>query len=43
MEKEKITIEQGVVGMNEQIEFEYYYGEEAEQFNFLTLPKFLLK
>ena len=43
MEKEKITIEQGVVGMNEQIEFEYYYGEEAEQFNFLMLPKFLLK
>lgn len=29
--------------MNEQIEFEYYYGEEAEQFNFLMLPKFLLK
>jgi len=43
MENEKITIEQGVIGMNEQIEFEYYYGEEAEQFNFLMLPKFLLK
>lgn len=43
MENEQITIEQGVVGMNEQIEFEYYYGEEAEQFNFLMMPRFLIK
>lgn len=29
--------------MNEQMEFEYYYGEESEQHIFLQLPKFLLK
>lgn len=37
------TGERGRSGMSSCMEFDYYYGMEAEQFSFYRIPKVLIK